>query len=104
MRARCEVHLRGADRILFDTRVGNTSGGTGRSFSWALLDGLAEKSEALLAGGIRAENARRARGVGTWGIDVSSGVERVPGEKDPDKIRKFFDVLRAPSRGDDDAE
>ena len=80
-----------ADRLLFDARAPREAtrpGGLGRPFDWRLLAGLDPGVPFMLSGGLDAGNvargacASRARA----GVDVSSGVERAPGDKDPDKI------------------
>jgi len=90
----------GADRILFDTRIGGKSGGTGIAFDWARVRGRRELGAALLAGGLRAENAAQAARVGAYGLDVGSGIEAAPGRKDPAMVASFFEALRLPARGD----
>ncbi len=90
----------GADRTVFDTRVGARSGGTGRAFDWARVRGRGELGSALLAGGLGPGNARVAAKVGAWGLDISSGVESAPGRKDAAKLGAFFDALRPAARGD----
>ena len=77
-----------ADLILLD----NGAGGTGESFDWNLLRDI--KRDFLLAGGISAGNAEEAvRKAAPWGLDVSSSLE-TDGCKDPEKIRKFMEVIR----------
>ena len=77
-----------ADLILLDNGVG----GTGKSFDWDLLRDI--KRDFLLAGGISAGNAEEAvRKAAPWGLDVSSSLE-TDGCKDPEKIRKFMEVIR----------
>ena len=50
----------------------------------------------MLSGGLDAGNVGEAlRITRAPGVDVSSGVERAPGEKDPDKIRAFVRAARA---------
>jgi indole-3-glycerol phosphate synthase/phosphoribosylanthranilate isomerase len=95
---RIEPIRAGADRTIFDTEVNGRSGGTGRSFDWALIAERPDLTRAFLAGGIGPANARAAQKVGAFGIDVGSAVETVPGRKDPDKLRAVFDALRPPSR------
>jgi indole-3-glycerol phosphate synthase/phosphoribosylanthranilate isomerase len=85
---------RGGNRLVFD----NGNGGSGRNFDWALVEGHAELSKALLAGGIGPHNARAAQAFGAYAIDVGSAVDRQPGCKSPEKIAALFDALRPPSR------
>jgi phosphoribosylanthranilate isomerase len=80
------------DRLLFE----GTHSGSGRVADWDEARGLAHVAEVILAGGLTADNVADAvRFVRPWGVDVSSGVERARGEKDPDKIREFVARVRA---------
>jgi indole-3-glycerol phosphate synthase/phosphoribosylanthranilate isomerase len=90
----------GADRTLFDTSVGGQSGGTGIAFDWARISGRSELGAALLAGGLRPENAAEAARVGAYGLDICSGVESAPGRKDPARVGAFFAALRLKARGE----
>ena len=87
-----------ADRLLFDARPPRGAprpGGLGRSFDWTLLKGLDPAVPFMLSGGLDAGNVAEALAItGAPGVDVSSGVERVPGEKDPDKIHAFVRAAR----------
>ena len=82
---------RGGDRLLFD----NGEGGSGHSFDWALIEGHPELPRALLAGGIGPHNARAARALGAYAIDVGSAVDERPGRKSPEKIAALFEVSPA---------
>ena len=88
-----------ADRLLFDARAPREAtrpGGLGKSFDWRLLENLKAGVPFMLSGGLDAGNVAQAlRITGAPGVDVSSGVERIPGEKDPDKIRAFIRAARA---------
>jgi phosphoribosylanthranilate isomerase len=88
-----------ADRLLFDARAPGDAtrpGGLGRSFDWRLLEDLDPGRPFMLSGGLDARNVAEAlRITRAPGVDVSSGVERAPGEKDPDKIRAFIRAARA---------
>jgi phosphoribosylanthranilate isomerase len=87
-----------ADRLLFDARAPREAtrpGGLGKSFDWRLLENLHPGMPFMLSGGLDAANVGEAlRITGAPGVDVSSGVERAPGEKDPDKIRAFVRAAR----------
>ena len=80
------------DRLLYE----GTHSGSGRVADWDEASGLARVAEVILAGGLTVDNVEDAvRFVRPWGVDVSSGVERVRGEKDPAKIREFVARVRA---------
>jgi len=87
-----------ADHLIFDARATGEAtrpGGLGRSFDWRLLDALAVTVPFMLSGGLHAGNVAEAlRITAAPGVDVSSGVERTPGEKDADKIRAFIAAAR----------
>ena len=80
-----------APTLLIDTYHPTLRGGTGEVGNWALSAQLAESIPGLmLAGGLTAENVADAvRQVRPFGVDVASGVEAKPGQKDPDKVRAF---------------
>jgi phosphoribosylanthranilate isomerase len=86
------------DRLLFDARApreASRPGGLGRSFDWQLLRNLDCAVPFMLSGGLDAGNVAEAlRITGAPGVDVSSGIERAPGEKDADKIRAFITAAR----------
>jgi phosphoribosylanthranilate isomerase len=88
-----------ADRLIFDTRAPREAtrpGGLGRPFDWRLLQNLDPGVPFMLSGGLDAGNVAEAlRLTRAPGVDVSSGVERAPGEKDPDRIRAFIRAARA---------
>lgn len=75
--------------ILLDAFVRDLPGGTGCAFDWSRVpDAL--PAPLFLAGGLDAGNvAEGIRQVRPYGVDVSSGVERSPGRKNPDEIRRF---------------
>jgi phosphoribosylanthranilate isomerase len=87
-----------ADRLLFDARPPKDAtrpGGLGRSFDWALLTDLKPGVPYMLSGGLDAGNVAEALAIThAPGVDVSSGVERAPGEKDPARIREFIRAAR----------
>jgi len=70
-------------------------GGTGQTVDWSLAREAAQAAPILLAGGLTPSNVQEAiRQVHPYGVDVSSGVERSPGQKDHQKIRTFTDTVR----------
>jgi phosphoribosylanthranilate isomerase len=87
------------DRLIFDARApqdASRPGGLGKPFDWTLLKDVNLEVPFMLSGGLDAGNVAEAlRITRASGVDVSSGVERAPGEKDPDKIRTFIRAARA---------
>jgi phosphoribosylanthranilate isomerase len=88
-----------ADMLLFDAKPPARSdalpGGNGLAFDWRLIAGHEWRLPWMLSGGLTAEHLPEAvRISGAAAVDVSSGVERRPGDKDPDKIREFLAVAR----------
>jgi phosphoribosylanthranilate isomerase len=89
-----------ADYLMFDAKPPKSManalpGGNAISFDWTLLSGRRFRRPWLLAGGLTADNlieAARISGAST--IDVSSGVEDRPGEKNVSKIKAFLDAAR----------
>jgi phosphoribosylanthranilate isomerase len=91
------------DLILLDA----PSPGSGKMFDWTLAGEVPEGMRLILAGGLDADNVADAvRAVEPWGVDVSSGVEKSPGRKDPLKVKRFIERAKAaaptPYQPDDD--
>lgn len=88
-----------AERLIFDARPPREAtrpGGLGTPFDWTLLKGVDPGVPFMLSGGLDAGNVAEALSITRApGVDVSSGVERAPGEKDIDKIREFVRAARA---------
>jgi phosphoribosylanthranilate isomerase len=88
-----------ADRLLFDAhapREATRPGGLGNAFDWRILQNVETAVPFMLSGGLDAGNIGEAlRITRASGVDVSSGVERAPGVKDPEKIRAFVRAARA---------
>jgi phosphoribosylanthranilate isomerase len=86
------------DRLIFDARApieASRPGGLGRRFDWRLLRNLELAVPFMLSGGLDADNVAEAlRITQAPGVDVSSGIERSPGVKDPDRIRAFVAAAR----------
>lgn len=84
------------DAILVDAHVPGMFGGTGQTAPWRLLADFRPGVPLILAGGLTPENVGEAiRIVRPHAVDVASGVERQPGKKDADKMRRFIDAVRA---------
>lgn len=97
------LYAKVADRLVFDAKPGPDAtrpGGLGKAFDWNLLKGVDPSTNFMLSGGLDASNVAEALTItNARGVDVSSGVERAPGQKDPDKIREFIRAARAAQRG-----
>lgn len=91
-----------ADRVLFDAKPPKDAtrpGGHGLAFDWNLIAKASHKKPVMLSGGLTPDNVAEAvRVVRPGGVDVSSGVEDAPGEKNPDKIESFVANARAAAK------
>jgi phosphoribosylanthranilate isomerase len=95
-----------ADWLLFDARAPREAtrpGGLGKTFDWRLLENIELGIPYMLSGGLDPSNVAEAlRITHAPAVDVSSGVERAPGEKDPDRIRAFIRAARGMTESHDD--
>ena len=81
--------------LLIDAAVKGVYGGSGVTADWSAAAELAKKYPLLLAGGLTSENVADAvRQVRPWGVDVASGVESAPGEKDAAKMSAFVKAVK----------
>jgi phosphoribosylanthranilate isomerase len=81
--------------VLVDAFVEGQHGGTGRTAPWDLLSGFRSSVPWILAGGLTPDNVGAAiRLLRPDGVDVASGVECLPGRKDPAKVRAFVERAR----------
>ena len=92
------------DYLLLDTYRKGVLGGTGEAFDWELLqeakaaagdtaEGELFGKPYFLAGGLHAGNLREAAALGSYGLDVSSGIE-TDGSKDFDKMVEVMELVR----------
>ncbi len=95
--AEASAYAASADYILFDTKAGagaTLPGGNGVPFDWLALKGLT--APFALSGGLTPDSVGEAIKVtGASLVDVSSGVERAPGEKDAELVRRFIRAAKS---------
>jgi len=88
-----------ADRLLLDAKPppgADRPGGHAAPFDWSVLDGWRAPLPWMLAGGLTPDTVAEAlRRTGAPAVDVSSGVERAKGVKDPALIQRFCAAVRA---------
>jgi phosphoribosylanthranilate isomerase len=102
--AETALRYRGAaDLILFDApapKDATRPGGNGAPFDWGALARVKDKVAYMLSGGLTPDNVAEAiRVTGAALVDVSSGVEASPGEKDAELIRRFLRAAKAANQG-----
>jgi phosphoribosylanthranilate isomerase len=93
----------GTDLILLDA----PNPGSGKVFDWSVAGDAPDSVRLILAGGLTPDNVGAAiQEVLPWGVDVSTGVEKEPGKKDPLAVMRFIENARAaapvPYLGDDE--
>ncbi|MBY5934257.1 phosphoribosylanthranilate isomerase [Tateyamaria omphalii] len=94
-----DAYVRVADQILVDAKPPKNAdlpGGNGLTFDWRLISGRRWPVPWMLAGGLTAENVAEAVALtGARQVDISSGVEAAPGEKDANLIRDFMAAVQS---------
>ena len=87
------------ERVVLDAKpppAAAVPGGNGLAFDWTLIAGLDPRLPFMLSGGLTPANVASAIALtGARAVDVSSGVESRPGQKDPAKIEAFVRAARA---------
>lgn len=82
---------------LFDTKIGNQSGGTGQKFNWEIIQNYTLATPFLLSGGIGpndAENVLKFHHPKFWGIDINSKFEDAPAFKNISNLEIFMQKIR----------
>ena len=87
--------------LVLDAHAPGKQGGTGKTLDWEAIAAAEARRELdglppiVLAGGLTLDNVGRAiRTVRPWGVDVSSGVESIPGKKDHQAVADFIRAAR----------
>ena len=87
-----------AEILLLDAYHPDKLGGAGQIFDWTIFNKVREhfQRSTFLAGGLKPENVQDAVQLAhPFGVDVSSGVEASPGQKDHEKLHQFVRSVRA---------
>lgn len=89
-----EVARYEADAYLIECAIGILPGGNAMAWNWQEAAGFGDKHAFILAGGLEPENVSTAiEDARPHAVDVSSGVETSPGNKDVNKVRAFVDAV-----------
>ncbi|MDP8962464.1 MAG: phosphoribosylanthranilate isomerase [Cyanobacteriota bacterium] len=93
---RAATYAKCVDTLLLDAYHPQLLGGTGKTLDWVTLQQFRPTCPWLLAGGLTPDNVLDAlRELQPSGIDLSSGVERSPGDKDLDKVAQLFEKIHS---------
>ena len=83
-----------AEAFLLDGFSPGVYGGSGQSFQWSMARDLGRRI--VLAGGLDAGNVREAiEQARPWGVDACSRIEKIPGRKDHEKMKRFIEAALA---------
>lgn len=89
-------YIGAADYFLFDTKT-KQHGGSGKKFNWEMLDKYNGETPFFLSGGINPEDAEAVKKLNheqLAGIDLNSGFENAPGEKNVEKLKEFIEKIK----------
>lgn len=82
--------------FLLDTYKEDKPGGTGEKFKWEFVSALKTETPIILSGGLNADNIIEGINViQPAAVDLNSGVESSPGEKDDNKMQQLFKILKS---------
>lgn len=96
LRSEMDSYQDAVDFFLLDTAKAGLYGGTGETFNWEVARELTEAFPIFIAGGLHAGNIGDViQQLHPYAIDLSSGVESAPGQKDFDKLADLFDTYEA---------
>ena len=87
------THFSSAEKILYDTKIESSLGGTGTAFNWNLLKAM-QLSNFVLAGGINIHNLNEALKLNPSVIDINSGIECSPGQKSGQLMAEVMQALK----------
>lgn len=96
--SQAQAYATAADAVLVDSLTEDDAGGTGEVHDWTDTKTLVERLSVpvFLAGGLTPTNVEEAIETATpYGVDVASGVEAQPGQKDPDAVTQFVSTVHA---------
>lgn len=82
------------DKLIIDSQHDSILGGTNTCFDWEKLKHASILEHSFIAGGLNAQNIEKAKSYASFGLDVNSGVETIPGIKDKVKLKTLFEQLR----------
>lgn len=95
LKAKVLLYSEVATFLLFDSKIDNQWGGTGKSFDWDILKEITGEVPFFLSGGLNPDNVKEAiEKVHPFAVDISSGVEEEPGIKDFEKIEAVMEAVR----------
>jgi len=93
-------YIKHVDTLLLDAYHPQQLGGTGQTLDWQMLAEFRPSVPWFLAGGLTPNNILDAlHQLNPHGIDLSSGVERLPGDKDLAQVAKLMQVIKERERG-----
>jgi phosphoribosylanthranilate isomerase len=89
-----EIRIHHLRSFLLDAYDSSAAGGTGKMFDWRIAKEASSLGKVILSGGLTPDNIGEAlESVQPYAVDVCSGVEKEPGIKDHDRMRRFFDEV-----------